>query len=107
VEPLQGESLSHFLGRFRRANDLTPTDLGKTTGLGGAIAPSLGKVESSCHKIEWQFKVTQGRQHHNLSLLSEYQNCGARVKVPALCVDGWCPGCFMLFAEIAKHQNVM
>lgn len=25
VEPLEGESLSHFLGRFRRANDLTPT----------------------------------------------------------------------------------
>lgn len=38
IEPLQGESLSHFLGRFRRANDLTPTGLGKATGLGGAIA---------------------------------------------------------------------
>jgi hypothetical protein len=25
VEPLGGESLSHFLGRFRRANELTPT----------------------------------------------------------------------------------
>ncbi len=38
IEPLEGESLSHFLGRFRRANDLTPTGLGKATGLGGAIA---------------------------------------------------------------------
>lgn len=38
VEPLEGESLSHFLGRFRRANDLTPTGLGKAAGLGGAIA---------------------------------------------------------------------
>ncbi|MEH1889003.1 MAG: TniQ family protein [Nostoc sp.] len=38
VQPYQGESLSHFLGRFRRANDLTPTGLGKATGLGGAIA---------------------------------------------------------------------
>jgi transcriptional regulator with XRE-family HTH domain len=38
VEPLQRESLSHFLGRFRRANDLTPTGLGKATKLGGAIA---------------------------------------------------------------------
>ena len=38
VEPLEGESLSHFLGRFRRANELTPTGLGKIVGLGGAIA---------------------------------------------------------------------
>lgn len=38
VKPSQGESLSHFLGRFRRANDLTPTGLGKAAGLGGAIA---------------------------------------------------------------------
>jgi transcriptional regulator with XRE-family HTH domain len=38
IEPYPGESLSHFLGRFRRANELTPTGLGKMTGLGGAIA---------------------------------------------------------------------
>nr|WP_226593218.1 hypothetical protein [Microseira wollei] len=36
VEPLEGESLSHFLGRFRRANNLTPTGLGKMAGLAGA-----------------------------------------------------------------------
>jgi len=28
VEPLEGESLSHFLGLFRRANKLTPTLVG-------------------------------------------------------------------------------
>ncbi|MFN6527290.1 helix-turn-helix domain-containing protein [Nostoc sp. ChiSLP03a] len=38
VEPYEAESLSHFLGRFRRANDLTPTGLGKAAGFGGAIA---------------------------------------------------------------------
>ncbi|MHC5760243.1 TniQ family protein [Nostoc sp.] len=38
VQPYQGESLSHFLGRFRRANDLTPTGLGKVAEVGGAIA---------------------------------------------------------------------
>lgn len=38
VEPLEGESLSHFLGQFRRANNLTPIGLGKMAGLGGAIA---------------------------------------------------------------------
>ncbi len=37
VELLEGESLSHFLGRFRRANSLTTTALGKITALGGVV----------------------------------------------------------------------
>ncbi|MEH2379858.1 MAG: TniQ family protein [Nostoc sp.] len=153
IEPLQGESLSHFLGRFRRANDLTPTGLGKATGLGGAIArwekfrfnppPSrqqleaLAKVvevdadrlaqmlppagvgmklepirlcaacyvESPCHKIEWQFKVIQGCDRHQLILLSECPNCGARFKIPAVWVDGWCQRCFLSFADMVKYQK--
>jgi len=160
VEPYQGESLSHFLGRFRRANDLTPAGLGKAAGLGGAIArwekfrfnppPSrqqleaLAKVvevdadrlaqmlppagvgmkiepirlcaacytESPCHKMEWQFKVTQGcvgearrRHRHKVSLLSECPNCGARFKIPALWVDGWCQRCFMTFADMTTYQK--
>ncbi len=153
VEPYPGESLSHFLGRFRRANDLTTTGLGKAAGVGGAIArwekfrfnppPSRQQleavakvvgvdadrleqmlspagvgmnlepirlcaacyVESPCHRIEWQFKVTQRCQHHNLSLLSECPNCGARFKVPALWVDGWCHRCFLPFGEMVKSQK--
>jgi len=38
VEPLSGGSISHFLGRFRRENELTVTMMGKITGLGGVIA---------------------------------------------------------------------
>ncbi len=38
VEPYEGESISHFLGRFRRANELSPLGLGKMAGLGAAIA---------------------------------------------------------------------
>ncbi|QIR40138.1 hypothetical protein HCG51_27770 [Tolypothrix sp. PCC 7910] len=37
IELLEGESLSHFLGRFRRQNYLTATQLGKITGLGAVI----------------------------------------------------------------------
>lgn len=37
VELQQGESLSHFLGRFRRANSLTTTAVGKITGLGAVV----------------------------------------------------------------------
>jgi hypothetical protein len=153
VKPLEGESLSHFLGRFRRANDVTPTRLGKAAGLGGAIArwekfrfnppPSQHQLEalatvvgveadrltqmlppaevgmklepirlcaacyteSPCHKIEWQLKVMQGCERHKLSLLSECPNCGARFKVPALWVDGWCQRCFMGFAEMTRWQK--
>jgi transcriptional regulator with XRE-family HTH domain len=38
VKPYLGESISHFLGRFRRANALTSTSLSKAAGLGGALA---------------------------------------------------------------------
>lgn len=38
VEPLEGESISHFLGRFRRQNYLTTAQLGKLTGLGAVIS---------------------------------------------------------------------
>ena len=38
VEPYDGESLSHFLGRFRRANYSSPNELGQKTGLGGVLA---------------------------------------------------------------------
>jgi hypothetical protein len=38
VDPYKGESLSHFLGRLRRLNYLSPSALGKLTRLGGAIS---------------------------------------------------------------------
>jgi hypothetical protein len=154
VELFQGESLSHFLGRFRRANNLTPTGLGKMAGLGGAIArwekfrfnppPSRQQLEalaavigvegdrlvqmlppagvgmklepvrlcgacyaqSPCHRIEWQFKTTQGCDRHKLRLRSECPNCGARFKIPALWFDGWCQRCFLGFAEMVKSQKL-
>ena len=56
VEPYKGESISHFLGRFRRANELSVSGLGKISGLGEAIArwekfrfnppPSLEQLEA-------------------------------------------------------------
>ena len=153
VEPLEGESLSHFLGRFRRANELTPTRLGKMAGLGGAIArwekfrfnppPSLQQLDalavvvgvegdrlqemlpppgvgmkldsirlcgacyaqSPCHRIEWQFKTATGCDRHGLRLLWECPKSGARFKVPALWVDGWCQRCFMIFSEMTTFQK--
>ncbi|WP_016879610.1 TniQ family protein [Chlorogloeopsis fritschii] len=63
-------------------------------------------AESPCDKIEWQLKVTQGCKQHQLRLLSECPNCGARFKVPALWVDGWCQRCFMPFAEMTSKQKL-
>jgi hypothetical protein len=153
IEPFPGESLSHFLGRFRRSNDLTPTGLGTAAGLGAVIArwekfrfnpppseqqlaalavlvgveverlvemlPPVGMGmkmepirlcgacygESPYHRIEWQLKVTDGCQQHGLRLLSECPNCGARFKIPALWVDGWCHRCFTPFGEMAASQK--
>ncbi len=38
VEPHDGESLSHFLGRFRRANYSSTHELGQKSGLGGVLS---------------------------------------------------------------------
>lgn len=37
IQPYEGESLSHFLGRFRRANHLSPAGLGRLTGIGAVV----------------------------------------------------------------------
>lgn len=37
VEPAEGESLSHYLGRFRQENGLTATGSGRETGLGALV----------------------------------------------------------------------
>jgi hypothetical protein len=38
IEPYEGESLSHFLGRFRRANHLSASGLGSLAGVGAVVA---------------------------------------------------------------------
>lgn len=38
IAPLEGESLSHFLGRFRRENEMTASGLGKEAGIGSVVA---------------------------------------------------------------------
>ncbi|MBD1875015.1 TniQ family protein [Nodosilinea sp. FACHB-131] len=38
VEPLEGESLSHYLGRFRRQNHLMPGGLGTMASIGAVVA---------------------------------------------------------------------
>jgi transcriptional regulator with XRE-family HTH domain len=154
IEPLPGESLSHFLGRFRRSNDLTPGGLAGAAGFGGAIIsrwekfrfnppPSPSQLaalavvvgveverlmemlppagmgmkmepirlcgacygESPHHRIEWQLKSVDRCHNHQLRLLSECPKCGARFKVPALWVDGWCHRCFTPFGEMKEFQK--
>ena len=38
IEPLPGESISHFLGRFERANLLTVHQIGKEAGIGAVVS---------------------------------------------------------------------
>ena len=153
VEPCDGESLSHFLGRFRRANYATTSQLGQKTRLGGTIArwekfylnpfPTQQQLEAlsavvrvgaerlrlmlppqgvgmkhepirlcaSCydeepsHRIEWQFKETNGCDRHQLRLLSECPKCGKRFKIPALWAEGHCHNCCMTFTEMRNYQK--
>lgn len=38
IEPYEGESFSHFLGRFRRPNHLSPSGLGQLASIGAVVA---------------------------------------------------------------------
>lgn len=38
IKPFEGESLSHFLGRFRRENNFTTSVLGQEAGIGAVIS---------------------------------------------------------------------
>ena len=38
IEPYEGESFSHFLGRFRRPNHLSANGLGQLAGIGAVVA---------------------------------------------------------------------
>ncbi len=70
VEPHDGESLSHFLGRFRRANYASLNELGQKTGLGGTLSrwekfrfippPSQKQLEALALLV--QLEVKQLRQ---------------------------------------------
>ncbi|MFN6526528.1 hypothetical protein [Nostoc sp. ChiSLP03a] len=52
-------------------------------------------AELPCHKIRMAVEGDKGCDRHKLNLLSECLNCGARFKVPALWIDGWCQRCFI------------
>ena len=62
VEALEGESFSHFLGRFRRRNHLTPSALGQLAGIGAVVArwerfhlnpfPSVKELEGLAKVVE-------------------------------------------------------
>lgn len=63
------------------------------------------RTDKGKHRIEWQFKTTQGCARHGLRLLSECPNCKARFKIPALWVNGWCQRCFLPFKDIVIWQK--
>ncbi|BCL39166.1 TniQ family protein [Nostoc sp. MS1] len=62
VEPLPGESISHFLGRFERANLLTGYQVGREAGVGAIVTrwkklylnpfPTLQELEALARFVE-------------------------------------------------------
>lgn len=72
IEPLEGESLSHFLGRFRRANELTPTGLGKAAGVGSAMPGAGGAI------ARWEkFRFNPPPSRQQLEALAQVVGVGA------------------------------
>ena len=65
IEPLPRESLSHFLGRFRRSNDLTPGGLAGAAGFGGAIISRWEKFRFN-PLLSLSRKHNPKRLRHNL-----------------------------------------
>ncbi len=70
LEPLPGESISHFLGRFERANLLTGYQIGKEAGVGAIVTrwkklylnpfPTQQELEALAKFIEVEVeKITQ------------------------------------------------
>ncbi|WP_313770087.1 MULTISPECIES: TniQ family protein [Nostocales] len=62
-------------------------------------------AESPCHKIEWQFKKTEGCDRHRLRLLSKCPVCEKPFPIPALWIEQMCNKCSTPFAEMATHQK--
>ncbi|BAU67097.1 hypothetical protein STA3757_45060 [Stanieria sp. NIES-3757] len=56
AEPLERESLSHFLGRFRRLNYLSPSALGELAGI-GAIVPRWERFHLNPFPTKEQFEA--------------------------------------------------
>ena len=62
LEPFPGESISHFLGRFERANLLTAYQIGKEAGIGAVVSrwrklyfnpfPSQQELEALANVVE-------------------------------------------------------
>jgi hypothetical protein len=104
VEPLEGESLSHFWGRFRRANNLTPNRLGKMAGLSGAIArwekfrfnppPSLQQLDA--------LAVVVGVERERLQEMLPPPRVGMKLEPPRLC---GCTG-YILVLSIVGWSNI-
>jgi hypothetical protein len=78
---LCGCSLSHFLGRFHRSNDLTPGGLANAAGFGTTIIARWEK-----------FRFNPPPSPSQLAAV-------------AVVVDGWCQRRFTTFGEMRERQK--
>ncbi|MBD2367377.1 TniQ family protein [Leptolyngbya sp. FACHB-402] len=98
VEALEGESISHFLGRFRQANELTPSGVGKISGLGGAIA-RWEKFRFNPYPTQQQFEklsTATGISVEQLWKMMPPEGVGMQLEPIRLCAS--------CYAELPCHQ---
>lgn len=92
AEPLEGESLSHFLGRFRRLNYLSPSALGELAGI-GAVVPRWEKFYLNPFPTQEQFEALAkvlGIDAERLRLMLPPKGVGMKCEPIRLC--GACYG---------------
>jgi hypothetical protein len=61
------------------------------------LEEAFGYLENSCAAI----LAMRGAE----KLVPQYALNGAKFKVPAVWVDGWCQRCFLTFADLVKYQK--
>lgn len=156
LEPFEGESVSHYFGRFRRQEIISvssPASLSKAAKIGPALSrwekfrfnprpkqkelEKMGKLigldadklalmfppsgeatvhrstrlcgacykEAPYHRIEWQFKSTEGCSKHRLRLICRCPACDEKIAQPFEWTDGNCQRCGMKFTSMAKRQK--
>lgn len=156
LEPYDGESVSHYFGRFRRQEIVSvssPASLSRAAKLGPALSrwekfrfnprpnpkeleaigkligldadrlaamfPPLGVAivhrstrmcglcykEADYHRVEWQFKSTEGCNKHRLRLISRCPACDEKIAQPFEWIEGQCQRCGMKFTSMAKRQK--
>lgn len=106
VEPYEGESFSHFLGRFRRRNYLSPSALGDLAGIGGVVA-RWERFHLNPFPTDKEFEALAevvGVESVCLRLMLPPKGTGMKCEPIRLCPKGYTFGYGACYGEVPCHR---